>query len=135
MQTLRHTGPSMASITSRIEAAAPCGVMWNPPVCPRCELMNPARVSDCRTFERKLCGAPVARASSGSETRRLAERAHKLDHHAHAVIGGTCQLHGRIRSLHGVILPNKFTERERSSMPVARLRVAGPGSSVLFIAA
>ena len=44
-------------------------VMRNPPDCPRREEMNPARARACKTLERKLSGAPVARASAGSETR------------------------------------------------------------------
>ena len=62
-QTLRQMEPSMASITSRIEAPLPRAAMRKPPACPRREEIRPARARACNTLERKLSGAPVARAS------------------------------------------------------------------------
>lgn len=67
--TFRRIGPSMASITSSIDAFLPGGEISNPPNGPRREEISSARVSACSTFERKLSGAPVASASDSSDTR------------------------------------------------------------------
>src|ERR1035437_9954040 len=66
-QTFKITGPSMASITSRIEAWRPRSEISKPPVCPRREEISLARVRACSTFERKLSGAAVASASDSSD--------------------------------------------------------------------
>ena len=68
-QTFRQIGPSMASITSRIDALRPRGEIANPPDGPRRELISLARANACNTFERKLSGAPVASARAGSIAR------------------------------------------------------------------
>ena len=57
---MRQMAPPMASITSRIDAMEPHGVMRKPPDCPRREVANPARDRVCNTLESKLSGAPVA---------------------------------------------------------------------------
>ena len=71
-QMLRQMEPSMASITSRIDASRPRCVIRKPPDWPRCEVMSPERARVCNTLDRKLSGAPVACASEGSKTRPMA---------------------------------------------------------------
>ena len=74
-QTLRQMEPSIASITSRMDALLPRAVMRKPPDCPRREVMSPARAKACSTLERKLSGAPVARPTESSRGRRNRQRA------------------------------------------------------------
>ena len=125
-QTLRQIAPSMASIDFEHGGARPRGEMRKPPDWPRREEMSPARVRACRTLERKLSGAPVAWASSGSETRRASAEGGQLNHHADGVIGGARELHRRIGFLHG-ILPNDPSTAQTAA---SRRRCAIAGASV-----
>ena len=61
---LRRTGPSMACTTFSIDAPRLASGSSKPPVLPRCEITNPARVRLCSTFERNCSGHSAARASS-----------------------------------------------------------------------
>jgi len=63
-QRLSRRGPSMASTTSRIDAPRLRRGSSKPPVLPRCETTNPARVRFWRTFERNCSGHSAATASS-----------------------------------------------------------------------
>jgi len=45
------------------------GVISNPPVGPRREVISSDRVKPCSTLERKLSGAPVASTIEGREAR------------------------------------------------------------------
>ena len=72
-QTFKEIGPSMASMTSSIEAWRPRGKIANPPDFPLQEEMSSARDKACKTFERKLSGASVAAARAGSSARSFAD--------------------------------------------------------------
>lgn len=71
-QRFRWSGPSMASITSRIDAWRPLGRMAKPPECPRRDEISLARDSACNTLERKLSGLQWPRPA------RAVELAHRL---------------------------------------------------------
>ncbi len=63
--------------------ACPRCDIWKPPDWPRRDEMSPARDRDCRTLDRKLSGASVARARSKQRNRgRFRIGGGQMNHHA-----------------------------------------------------
>ena len=89
-------GPSTASMTALIDAWRPAGRISKPPVWPRWEAMKSGAAEGLQNLGEKALRCAGGAGQIGQAGALMAGQRGQMNHHAHAIVGGSRQLHGEL---------------------------------------